>query len=101
MPAVAGTPQLTISALLKQPQLISRDLVNLAYKRLIADRLFVNGGEAVGGGFRYQELESIFVDDEPAELSEGAGFPSTGLSETRETANVRGFGFGTRITNYM
>lgn len=43
MPAYPDSPALTVQALLKQPQRISRDLANLTYQRLVADRLFVRG----------------------------------------------------------
>lgn len=103
MPATPGTPQLTISALLNQPPLVSRALVNLVYKRLIADRLFVRGtsDQVAGGAMRYQSLESIFVDDDPELLEEGSDFPITDWSETVSTAPVKGYGFGIRVTNLM
>jgi hypothetical protein len=38
MPETGGSPTLTVKALLQQPTLLSRELVNLVNKRLIADR---------------------------------------------------------------
>ncbi len=101
MPLASSSPTLTVQALLKQPELISRELVNLVYKRLITDRICVHGtsDQVAGGAMRYQELESIFVDDDPAEIAEGADFPLTDWSETVKTAPVRQFGYAVRITN--
>jgi hypothetical protein len=102
MPALQGTAtQLTVQALLNQPQLLSRALVTLMTKRLIADRLFVRGSadQVAGGAMRYQELENIYVDDDPDEIAEGADFPITDWSEVVKTAPVKQYGFSARITN--
>ncbi len=101
MPNAGGSPTLTVQALLNQPQLLSRDLVNLVYKRLVADRLFIKGSpeQVAGGAMRYQELESIFVDNDPEEIAEGADFPLTDWSEAIKTAPVRQYGYAVRITN--
>src|SRR6266496_2123703 len=102
MPALQGTTtQLTVQALLNQPQLLSRALVTLVNKRLIADRLFVHGSpeQVAGGAMRYQELENIYIDDDPDEVAEGADFPITDWSEVVKTAPVKQYGFSARITN--
>jgi hypothetical protein len=102
MPALQSTAtQLTVQALLQQPQLLSRALVTLMTKRLIADRLFVRGSsdQVAGGAMRYQELENIYVDDDPDEIAEGADFPITDWSEVVKTAPVKQYGFSSRITN--
>lgn len=101
MPNAGGSPTLTVQALLKQPELLSRDLVNLVYKRLVADRLFIKGSpeQVAGGAMRYQELESIFVDNDPDEIAEGADFPMTDWSEAVKTATVHQYGYAVRITN--
>lgn len=102
MPETGGSPTLTVKALLQQPTLLSRELVNLVYKRLIADQLFVRGSaeQVAGGSMRYQQLESIFVDDDPDEIAEGADFPFTDWTEVIKTEPVRQYGFGVRITNF-
>ncbi len=101
MPFASASPTLTVSVLLKQPELLSRELVNLVNKRLITDRICVHGsaGQVAGGAMRYQELESIYTDDSPVEVAEGADFPLTDWSETAKTAPVRQFGFAVRVTN--
>jgi hypothetical protein len=101
MPYASSSPTLTVQALLKQPSLLSRELVNLVYKRLIADDLFVPGtsDQVAGGAMRYQELESIYVDDDPDEIAEGADFPFTDWSEAIKTEPVRQYGFAHRVTN--
>jgi len=101
MPQAGGSPTLTVQALLNQPTLLSRELVNLVYKRLIADQLFVRGSadQVAGGAMRYQQSESIFVDDDPDEIAEGADFPLTDWTEALKVEPVRQYGFGVRITN--
>src|SRR4051812_47185319 len=101
MPETGGSPTLTVKALLQQPTLLSRELVNLVNKRLIADRLFVKGtpDQVAGGTIRYQQLESIYVDDDPDEIAEGADFPFTDWTEVVKSDIVRQYGFGVRVTN--
>ncbi len=101
MPYASSSPTLTVQVLLKQPELLSRALVNLVNKRLVADRLFVRGSsdQVAGGAMRYQELESIYVDDDPVEIAEGADFPLTDWSEAVKTAAVKQYGYSARITN--
>ncbi|RDI73307.1 hypothetical protein Gocc_2907 [Gaiella occulta] len=101
MPYAGASPTLTVQALLQQPALLSRELVNLIYKRLVADRLFQRGtsDQVAGGSMRYQEFESIFVDDDPVEVAEGADFPLTDWSETVKTEPVRQYGYAFRATN--
>lgn len=101
MPYASSSPTQTVQVLLKNPEILSRDLVNLVYKRLITDKLCVKGSpeQVAGGAMRYQELESIFVDDDPVEIAEGADFPLTDWSETTKSALVKQYGFGVRITN--
>ena len=101
MPFASASPTLTVQVLLKQPELLSRELVNLVNKRLVADRLFIKGSseQVAGGAMRYQELESIYVDDDPAEIAEGADFPLTDWSEAVKTAAVAQYGYAVRITN--
>lgn len=101
MPYASSSPTLSVQALLKQPGLLSRELVNLVNKRLIADDLFLPGSpdQVAGGSMRYQELESIYVDDDPSEIAEGADFPLTDWSEVVKTAPVKQYGYGVRVTN--
>jgi len=95
---------LTIEALLKQPQRISRDLVNLVSKRLIADRLFVRGTpeQVAGGAMQYQESESIYLDtDVVEEIAAGANWPRTTWIEAIKSEVVRQYGLEVLITNLM
>lgn len=100
-PFTSNSPTLTVSALLKQPTLIARPLTSLVAKRLITDRLFIRGtsDQVAGGAMRYQELESIYLDDLATQLAEGADFPLSQWSEAIKTAPVRNYGQGFRVTN--
>jgi hypothetical protein len=104
-PGQGGTgEQLTILALLKQPQRISRDLVNLVSKRLIADRLFVHGTpeQVAGGSMQYQLAESIYLDtDVTEEIAAGADWPRTTWTEAALSELVRQYGLEVLITNLM
>lgn len=103
MPTYPVSPQLTVNALLKQPRIISRDLLNLAVKRLIADKLFVRGtaDQVAGGAMRYQQLESIYLDVGPdvEEIAPRADWPRTGWTELLKTAAVQQFGLEVPISN--
>lgn len=101
MPYAGASPTLTVQVLLNQPELVSRALVNLVNKRLVADKLFVRGTaeQVAGGAMRYQQLESIYVDDDPVEIAEGADFPFTDYAETVLTEPVKQYGYSHRVTN--
>jgi hypothetical protein len=62
-----ASPAISVQALLKQPQRISRDLANMVYQRLITPKLFVRGTkeQVAGGAMQYQLAESIFLDTLP------------------------------------
>ncbi len=103
MPTYPGnSPQLTVSALLKQPEILSRDLVNLTYKGFVADRLLVKGTPEMvaGGAMRYQEDESIFLDRDAEEAATRGFWPRTGWSEAIKTAAVKEFGLEV-VINYL
>ncbi|MGH8984918.1 MAG: hypothetical protein ACRDY6_13730 [Acidimicrobiia bacterium] len=97
----ANSPTLTVQALLKQPQRISRDLTNLVVKRLVADRLFVRGTpqQVAGGAMQYQESESIYMDRDPEEIAERGDWPRTGYAEAIKEERVRQYGFEHPISN--
>src|SRR4051812_2751852 len=97
MPTYAGqTPALTVNALLKQPQRISRDLANLVYQRLIADRILVAGTpeQVAGGSMQYQQAESIFVDTprDVEEIAQRGDWPRASWTEQILSALVKQYG---------
>lgn len=95
---------LTVEALLKQPVRISRDLVNLVSKRLVADRLFVHGtpDQVRGGAMQYQLSESIYLDtDVTEEIAAGADWPRTSWTEAVLAELVHQYGLEVLITNLM
>lgn len=95
------SPALTVDVLLKQPTLISRALISLVSKRLVADKVFIHGtpDQVAGGAMRYQSLESIYLNDAAQQVAEGADFPLSAWSETVNTAPVNNFGQGFPVTN--
>lgn len=101
MPTYPGSPQITIDALLKQPELISRALTDLTAKRFIADRIFARGSSAQvqGGAALYQKSESIHLDRDPEEIGVRAEFPRAGWSEAVYTAQVKQHGLEVPITD--
>ena len=101
MPTYPNSPQLTVDALLKQPRRISRDLVNLVSKRLVADRLFVRGtaDQVAGGAMQYQEAESIYLDRDPEEIAARGFWPRTGWSEQIKSELVKQYGLEVPISN--
>lgn len=103
MPTYPGqTPLLNVAVLLKQPQLISRDLVSLTFKRFVADRVLVQGTpeQVAGGAARYQRDESIFVDRDPEKAAPRGSWPRTSWSEAVRTAAVQENGLEV-VVNYL
>jgi hypothetical protein len=98
MPTFPGqtATQLTVDALLKQPRMISRDLVNLTYKRFVADKVFQRGTPEMvaGGAMQYQRDESIFLDtgQDFEESTDRALWPRVGWTEEVRTAAVKEYG---------
>lgn len=95
MPATyPSSPTLTVDALLKQPELISRALTSLTAKKFVADRIFTRGtaSQVAGGAARYQKSESIYTDRDVEEVGVRAEFPRAGWSEALYTAEVAQYG---------
>ena len=92
----AGSPAISVQALLKQPVRIFRDLANLVFQRLVAWKICVHGSpESVrGGAMQYQEAESIFVDTgtDVEEISPRGDWPRAIWSEALKTTAVKQFG---------
>lgn len=87
---------LTVNQTLRQPRLISRDLVNIILQRggFLADRLLVRGSadEVAGGTMLYQRSGSSYLDRDVEEIAEDADWPRTGYSEQMRTELVKQYG---------
>jgi hypothetical protein len=98
-----ASPAISVQALLKQPQRISRDLANMVYQRLITPRLFVKGSpeQVAGGAMWYQQAESIFLDttQDVEEIATRGDWPRVGWSEQLKTAAVKQFGLEVPLSN--
>lgn len=92
----AGSPAISVQALLKQPTRISRDLSNLVFQRLVAWQICVHGSpdSVRGGAMQYQLAESLFVDvgQDAEEISPRGNWPRAIWSEALKTAAVKQFG---------
>lgn len=88
------SPTVTVAGMLDRPQLLARDLTDLAAKRFVADRIFKRAPSSViGGGLvEYQESENIYPDRDLEEVAPRAEFPMTGWSEAIKTAGVKKYG---------
>lgn len=95
-PGQATATQLTVDALLRQPRLISRDLVSLTSKRFVADRILQRGTPEMvaGGAMQYQRDESIYLDGnpDPDEAVAPALWPRATWTEEVKTAAVKEYG---------
>jgi hypothetical protein len=93
-PGQTTATQLTVDALLRQPRLISRDLVSLTSKRFVADRILQRGTSEMvaGGAMQYQRDESIYVTNDPEESIAPALWPRTTWVEEVRTAAVKEYG---------
>lgn len=97
MPPNFNSPQITVDAYLKNPDIIRRELTSLVTKRFVADRIFAQGSaEQVKGGIaRYQMSESIYPDAAGSDVEEiglRAEYPRFGWTEALQEAYVRDFG---------
>jgi len=92
----AGSPAISVQALLKQPVRISRDLANLVFQRLVAWQICVHGSpdSVRGGAMQYQQAENIFTDvgSDVEEISPRGDWPRAIWSEALKTAAVKQFG---------
>lgn len=93
-PTYPGSPEMTVDALLKRPQVLLRQLTDLVNKRFIADKIFTRGSsDQVAGGLAvYQRSESIYPDRDPEEVGVRSEFPMTGWSEQLMSAFVKKYG---------
>ena len=92
----AGSPAISVQALLKQPVRISRDLANLVFQRLVAWQICVHGSpdSVRGGAMQYQQAENIFTDvgSDVEEISPRGDWPRAIWSEALKTSAVKQFG---------
>jgi hypothetical protein len=92
----AGSPAISVQALLKQPQRISRDLAALVFQRLVAWQICVHGtpDQVRGGAMQYQQAENIFVDvgQDVEEISPRGDWPRAIWTEALKTTAVKQFG---------
>lgn len=99
-PTYPGSPEMTVDALLKRPQVLLRNLTDLVNKRFIADKIFTRGSsdQVAGGLALYQRSESIYPDRDVEEVGVRAEFPMTGWSEQLMSAFVKKYGLETPIS---
>jgi hypothetical protein len=99
----AASPAISVQALLKQPQRISRDLANLVFQRLVAWQVFVHGSPDMvrGGAMQFQQAENIFVDagQDVEEIAPRGDWPRALWTEALKTAAVKQFGLELPIDN--
>lgn len=93
---------LTVNQLLKQPQIISRDLLNVILQRggFVADQLLVQGTpeQVAGGSMIYQRTQNSYLDGPVEEIAEDADWPRTGWTEDMRTEAVRQYGLEVPIS---
>lgn len=93
----------TIDQELKQPEVISQDLLNLVVQRLIADRIFTRGtaSQVAGGVADYgYDPAPMFADRDPEEVGVRSDFPRTGITPVaRRQEIVRQYGLETEFNN--
>ena len=100
-PGQSGTDtQLTVDAMLKQPQLISRALVSLVSKRLGAYKMcVVDPTPMVGASILYQQDESIYLDRDPAQAGPRSKWPRASWTEAAKSAAISEHGLEVVINN--
>jgi hypothetical protein len=102
-PVVHETGTLTaaqIHLLLRNPNVIAKRAATLADQKFIADYLLSGRFNAVGGGIFYENGDQIFPSDSPEEITPGAGYRKTVLTQGDiVAAKTSKLGFGTDITD--
>lgn len=92
----AESPAISVQALLKQPQRISRDLAQLVFQRLVAWEILLHGtpDQVRGGAMQYQQAENIFMDagQDVEEIAPRGDWPRALWSEALKTSAVKQFG---------
>ena len=92
--------KIQMDVLLKQPQLISRSLVNLVSKRLGAYKMcVVDQTPMVCASILYQQYESIYLDRDPAVASPRSKWPRTSWTEEAKSAAITEHGLEVVINN--
>ena len=92
--------QLTVDAMLKQPQLISRALVSLVSKRLGAYKMcVVDPTPMVGASILFQQDESIYLDRDSAVAGPRSKWPRTSWTEEAKSAAIKEQGLEVVINN--
>lgn len=98
-PSIA--PSYTVGAMMRQPNLIARDLTNLVNNRFVADRIFARGSAAqvAGGVVVFQRSESQFLTRDPEEVGVRSKYPRASWTSAVMTAVVRKYGLEVPITD--
>lgn len=97
-PLAPTSPQITVDAYLKNPEIIRRDLTSLVSKRFVADKIFAKGSpqQVAGGVARYQQSESIYPDATGSDVEEidslRSEYPRFGWTEALQEAFVHDYG---------
>lgn len=102
MPTLSDSPTLSVQALLKQPDLMARQLSLLQFQALIADRIFALGSprQVMGGSARYQQSESIFPDvAADTDIPDRSEFPRATWDTNVQTAPVKQYGLEVELSN--
>jgi hypothetical protein len=98
-----SSPAISVQALLKQPNRISRDLAALTFQRLVAWKILVHGSSdsVRGGAMQYQQAENIFVDtgQDVEEIAPRGDWPRALWTEALKTAAVKQFGLELPVDN--
>lgn len=94
--------RLTVNILLRQPQTISRDLVNVILQRggFLADKLLVRGSaeQVAGGSMQYQRSGSSYLERDVEEIAEDGDWPRSGWSEELRQEAVHQYGLEVPIS---
>jgi hypothetical protein len=94
-------PSYTVGALMRQPNLISRDLTNITNNRFVADRILARGNasQVAGGVAVYQMSESQFLTRDPEEVGVRSKYPRASWTSAIFTAVVRKYGLEVPIAD--
>lgn len=93
-----GNQQITVEALLKRPDVLTRELTDIAKKGFLVDALLEGGYNAAGGAVPYTVSASIYLDRNVRKMAEGTEYPIAGQTDVQAEVKTTKYGLATFIT---
>lgn len=93
-----GNQQITVEALLKRPDVLTRELTDISKKGFLVDALLQTGYNAQGGAIPYTRSASIYLDRNVRKMAEGTEYPIAGQTDEQLEEKTQKYGLATFLT---